>query len=373
MNTELLNSILSFLDPHVSIFLISHSKANIDPSLFDKLMLNLLLRTKKYTETKELLQTLESSIPAATFTSLNEKLTLRESELNASLAELKGSVDEMKRLIVRDFGSEEKFMNDQKAKTKKDSQYLAIPKKNIDDTLQYAFLLYESGDYENARSYVNILFYVADHIQDLLKLSWGRLCLILCKKFQELKDGTLTKDNVIVDELKSLRNRLENRGPESYFHVISGKCSLLHYTIMSSYIFSSEPDYHYLIEIFSSDSFMSSIQTCATHLFRYLIFMLILSKNKKKAAKYNLGNVTNSYENNLCTYKDESVRFVCELYVNFDFEQANECLKTFKAEVSKDIFLAGYEETMKNNAQELLFESFCNIYSSVDIDLISKY
>lgn len=220
---------------------------------------------------------------------------------------------------------------------------------------------------------VNKLFCVADHLQDLLKLHWGRLYLLLIKKFEELKEGVQTKDNAVIDELKSLRSRLETRGPENYFQVVSGKCSLLHYIIMSSYIFPVEPDYDYLIELFATDSYMSAIQTCAPHLFRYLIFMLVLSKDKKKSAKFNLSNVVATYENNLCTYEDEAVKFVIELYIKFNFEKANEELKKFKKEVANDIFLMGYEDIVMNNSKELLFEAFCNIYSSVDIELISKY
>lgn len=375
MNTTLLNSILSFLDPHVAICLLENAneQSRLDKSLYNRLMLNLLLRTKKYSRTRDFLNNLKADIPDATFNSLNERLTQRESELTTQLESLKVSVDEMKAEIIRVFESEEKFMKEQKNKQNTGSRFIAIPKKITDDTLQYAFLLYESGDYENARYYVNQLFCVADHLQDLLKLHWGRFFLLLIKRFEDMKQDNVKPDNTIMDELKSLRSRLESRGPESYFQVVSGKCSLLHYIIMISYVFAGEPDYDYLIDIFATDSYMSAIQTCSPHLFRYLVFMLILSKNKKKTAKYNLSNVVSSYENNLCTYEDEAVKFVNQLYVKFNFEQANEELKQFGNCVANDILLAGHEDDIVNNSKELLFEAFCNIYSSVDIDLISKY
>ena len=130
--------------------------------------------------------------------------------------------------------------------------------------------------------------------------------------------------------MKSLRHRVEVRGPESYFQVISGRCSLLHYFLIVTYSFGVEPDYDYLIELFSNDNYMSAIQTCAPHLFRYLIFMLILSKNKKKTAKYNLDNVTTTYENNLCEYEDAVVRFVKLLFLEFNFEKANEAINAIR-------------------------------------------
>lgn len=144
MNTSLLNSILSFLDPHVAICLLNNAKSNskLDASLYNRLMLNLLLRTKKYAETKTFLTTLKSDIPQATFDSLTSKLDQRQTDLTTQLDSLKVSVEEMKAQIVKDFGSEEKFMAEHKQKQSKqatNSRFIAIPKKVTDDTLQYAF------------------------------------------------------------------------------------------------------------------------------------------------------------------------------------------------------------------------------------------
>lgn len=118
---------------------------------------------------------------------------------------------------------------------------------------------------------------------------------------------------------------------------------------------------------------MSATQTCASHLFRYLVLTLILSKNKKKTAKYSLQNLTTTYENNLCVYKDNVIDFVTLLFIRFNFEQANEAIKTFKHDISYDIFFHDNTETICNNSKELLFEVYCGIFISIDIELISKY
>jgi translation initiation factor 3 subunit E len=317
-------------------------------------------------------ESLKSVLSETVYTRLTASIASKKAETEALLESLRPSVEEMKTNIIKDFGSEEKFLQEMGAKENTKSKFIAVPKKTIDDSIQYAWTLYEMGDYENARTLINTLFCIADHTQDLLKLTWGRLYLNLIARFHS-NDAGQAAGQSLVEELKSLRHRVEVRGPESYFQVISGRCSLLHYFLIVTYSFGVEPDYDYLIELFSNDNYMSAIQTCAPHLFRYLIFMLILSKNKKKTAKYNLDNVTTTYENNLCQYEDAVVRFVKLLFLEFNFEKANEAIKQFKQEISKDIFLSDHTDLAVNNSKEMLFEVFCNIYSSVDIDLISKY
>ena len=260
-----------------------------------------------------------------------------------------------------------------KNKQNKDSKFIAIPKKVTDDNLAYAFLLYETGDFSNARLFVNKLFCIVDHVQDMLKLHWGRLYLSMIQKFAELADGTNKNDTRIFDELKSLRYRIENRGPESYMQIISSKCSLMHYFIMNAYIFSTEVDYDYQIELFSNESYMSAILISSPHLLRYLILMLIVSKNKKKMSRYTLQNLTNTYENNLCEYKDNVVDFARSLFVDFNFPGANEKIKGFQAEISQDLLMSNCVDLMIGNSKELLFEVYCGIYNSIDIDLISEY
>lgn len=344
----------------------------MDESHYSKLMINLLVRTKNYPKLSAMTESLKSVLSEQVYTRLTASIAAKKTENEELLASLLPSVEEMKTAIIKDFGSEEKFVQEMGSKENTKSRFIAIPKKTIDDCIKYAWTLYEMGDYENSKVLINKLFCIADHGQDLLKLQWGRLYVNMIERFNS-KDETVAKGQALVDELKSLRYRVESRGPESYFQVISGRCSILHYFLIVTYIFGVEPDYDYLIELFSNDNYMSAIQTCSPHLFRYLIFMLILSKNKKKTAKYNLESVTTTYENNLCDYEDAVVKFVKLLFLDFNFEQANELIKQFKHEVSKDIFLSDHMDLAVNNSKEMLFEVFCNIYSSVDIELISKY
>ena len=98
MNSNLLNSILKFLDPHVAICLLDYAKGKniIEAKLHSKYMLNLLLRTKRFSKAKELVTALKSEIPAAVFDRLVGQLETKQPEMDATLAELKPSVDEMR-------------------------------------------------------------------------------------------------------------------------------------------------------------------------------------------------------------------------------------------------------------------------------------
>lgn len=197
----------------------------------------------------------------------------------------------------------------------------------------------------------------------------------MIKKFEEREQNlkTDTKDVAIIEELRSLRYRIENKGPESYIQVISGKSTLLHYWVICFYVFQNEPDYDYLLELFSQETYLSALLISSPHLLRYLVFIVVLSKNYKKSSKYSLNNVVSTYENNLCTYKDSAIEFITYLFVDFNFEKANERIETVKNELTHDIFFSDSKDLLVVNSQELLFETFCNIYSSVNINLISNY
>lgn len=59
--------------------------------------------------------------------------------------------------------------------------------------------------------------------------------------------------------------------------------------------------------------------------------------------------------------------------IDYNFPNANEKIKDFKDDISKDLLVYSQTNLLVNNAQELLFEVFCSIYSNVEIDMISNY
>ena len=134
-------------------------------------------------------ESLKSVLSTTVYTRLTASIASKKAETEALLESLRPSVEEMKTNIIKDFGSEEKFLQEMGAKENTKSKFIAIPKKTIDDSINYAWTLYEMGDYENARALINTLFCIADHTQDLLKLTWGRLYLNLIDRFHSNDAG----------------------------------------------------------------------------------------------------------------------------------------------------------------------------------------
>lgn len=230
MNKQLFNSIVNFIEPHVAIVILEHTKSkNIIPEAdYNKYMMNLLLKTKKYTELTSTLDALKSEIPEATHKSLSEQFAKKQEETEELLKSLDGSLQEMKKAIIKDFGSEEKFESDMMTKENTKSRFISIPKKVTDDCIKYANTLYESGKYQEAKNLIHKLLNIADHTQDLLNLHWGKFYTSFILKLKDT-DNSSTNGTILFDELKQLRHRIEVRGPETYFEIISGRCSLLHY------------------------------------------------------------------------------------------------------------------------------------------------
>lgn len=264
--------------------------------------MKLLLKTKNYTALISALDVCQTDIKPELSNTLKSQAEQKSKDLTNTMKNLEPSLLDMKNTIIKDFGSEEKFENDMSNRENTRSRFISVPKKTTDDCIKYAWLLYDSGRYEESKKLISRLICVADHYQDLLNLNWGRFFLNFIFKLQtEKKEGNekqLRMEAIgLWEELKSLRHRMEIRPAETQFEVISGRCTLLHMVLAVVYLFNLDPDYDYLIELFSHDYYMSALQTCAPHLLRYLILMLILCKNKKKSAKFDFEHITAIYEN----------------------------------------------------------------------------
>lgn len=170
MNNQLLSSILKFVDAHVAICLLDFAKQkkSVDEQSYGKFKLNLLLRTKRHAETLVCLEGMKASVAENVYTRLVGQLKQKEQETKQQLESLKESVKEMTDLIIKDYGSEEKFIEENsKTRQTKDAKFIAIPKVTVDMNLEYAFLAYEMGDFKDAGYMVQKLFCIVEGHQDL--------------------------------------------------------------------------------------------------------------------------------------------------------------------------------------------------------------
>lgn len=71
-------------------------------------------------------------------------------------------------------------------------------------------------------------------------------------------------------------------------------------------------------------------------------------------------------------YSDPITRFLCALYVDVDFEQAQKELKQCALVCKADYFLHDKWEIFEDNARLLIFETYCRIHQCINIGMIAS-
>lgn len=67
------------------------------------------------------------------------------------------------------------------------------------------------------------------------------------------------------------------------------------------------------------------------------------------------------------TYKDPITEFLAHLYVDFDFDAAQEKLQQCAAVLENDFFLVACQTDFIENARLMIFELFCRIHQCISI------
>jgi translation initiation factor 3 subunit E len=105
----------------------------------------------------------------------------------------------------------------------------------------------------------------------------------------------------------------------------------------------------------------------APHLTRYLLAALLLSKNSQKYGSFTMNNFVNLLQREVTNYSDCLIEFIKYTLIEYDFDLAQVKLKELRKELQKDYFLGDKTDSIINSAQTVFFETYCRIYSGVEI------
>lgn len=122
------------------------------------------------------------------------------------------------------------------------------------------------------------------------------------------------------------------------------------------------------LDWFASDKNLQVISIVCPHLIRYLAcFGIIMRRNKDI-----LDNIVNIIALNRDKYKDQFTELIFNLLVNFDFEASQKILNSYSSIMEKDFFLNPLRKYIEENARLLIFEIYCRIHKSIDLNVISN-
>lgn len=122
------------------------------------------------------------------------------------------------------------------------------------------------------------------------------------------------------------------------------------------------------LDWFASEKNFQVISTVCPHLIRYLAcFGIIMRRNKDI-----LDIIVNIITLNRDKYKDPFTELIFNLLVNFDFESSQKILSSYSSVTENDFFLNPIQKYIEENARLLIFEIYCRIHKSIDLNVISN-
>lgn len=139
--------------------------------------------------------------------------------------------------------------------------------------------------------------------------------------------------------------------------------------------FNVEHGRDYLVELFldfknqnnkqsQNNAYLNAIQTSCPHILRYLTAAVITHRQRRVYMK----ELVRLIQQESYNYRDPITEFVECLYVNFDFDGAQQKLRDCEIVLRIDFFLTACIDEFIENARLFIFEIFCQIHECISIE-----
>ncbi|KAF2350391.1 Proteasome component (PCI) domain [Trinorchestia longiramus] len=115
--------------------------------------------------------------------------------------------------------------------------------------------------------------------------------------------------------------------------------------------------------------YLNAIQTMCPHVLRYLATAVVINKSSRRQALRDLVKVIQQENYN---YSDPITEFLASLYVDFDFDAAQEKLQLCADVLKNDFFLVACMKDFIDNARLMIFELFCRIHQCISINMLAE-
>jgi translation initiation factor 3 subunit E len=229
----------------------------------------------------------------------------------------------------------------------------------VDICYNYAKCLYEIGNYEDASEYLyfhRILAQPSD--KNYLNGLWGKLASdILMQRW----------DNALED-LKRLQQFIDESTFGSSLQTLQQRTWLIHWSLFV--FFNHVKGRDLIIELFLyQKQYLNAIQTTCPWILRYLATAVVINKSSRRNVMLDLVKVI---QEESYTYKDPITSFIEDLYVNFDFDGAQQKLRECETVLATDFFLVACLQDFIENSRLMIFETFCRIHQCISISMLAE-
>lgn len=237
----------------------------------------------------------------------------------------------------------------------------------IEALYQFAKFQFECGNYSGAADYLYQYRTLCTNSDRSLSALWGKLgAEILMQNW-----------DVAMEELNRLKEVIDSKNFSSPLSQLQNRTWLMHWSLFV--YFNHENGRNAIIELFFQERYLNAIQTNAHHLLRYLAIAVIINKRRRNSLK----DLVKVIQQEQYTYRDPITEFLECLFVNYDFERAQQKLFECEEVISNDFFLgkqaqeSGFvtlplRDEFLENARLFIFETYCRIHQCIDIRMLSQ-
>merc|ERR1712241_803872 len=229
----------------------------------------------------------------------------------------------------------------------------------VDTCYNYAKCLYEIGTYEDASEYLyfhRILCSPSD--PNYLNGLWGKLA----------SDILMQKWDQALEDLKRLQQHIDESTFGSSLQTLQQRTWLIHWSLFVFFNHAKGRDL--IIELFLyQKQYLNAIQTTCPWILRYLSTAVVINKNSRRNVMLDLVKVI---QEESYTYKDPITSFIEDLYVNFNFDGAQQKLRQCEEVLESDFFLVSCLNDFIENSRLMIFETFCRIHQCISISMLAE-
>lgn len=226
----------------------------------------------------------------------------------------------------------------------------------IDALFHYAKFQFECGNYSAASEFLYHYRTLSTDPERNMSALWGKLAATI---LQQEWDNAL-------DELLKLKEAIDSNNFTPVLLQLQQRTWLMHWGL---YIyFNHENGRNTIVDHLFQDRYLNAVQTASQHLLRYLAAAVIVNKRRRNIMK-DLVKVLQQEE---YTYQDAITKFLVCLFVDFDFEGAQQQLADCQTVLDNDFFLTALRDEFVENARLLIFETYCRIHQCIDLGMLAQ-
>jgi translation initiation factor 3 subunit E len=231
----------------------------------------------------------------------------------------------------------------------------------LESLYAYGRFQYDVGSYQDAADLLYRFRILSTDNDKVAKATWGKL---VCENLSANWDESM-------EEIERLKEHIETRLFNNPRAQLTSRESLVHYALFP--FFKHEPAREKLTELYFSPPYISTIQTVCPWILRYLTAAVITNR-ARTINSYNyqkqLKDLVRVVKQEMYEYEDPVTGFIKALYVDFDFEGAQNKLLEAEALLRGDFFLSSSADAFVEASRHLITESYCKIHQRIDIKYV---